>query len=401
GLIRVLPGRVPGAGPDDPNYLLPLPGTDVGAGTAIPANPVGADGRPPAATSAVSPCPAAAPHHNFDLTAIRKRNGANSVRYAYVPTSQATRPDAGKAPLTMHLVAGECVTVKVTNSTEEQRIGFDLTGLASDTPSSGVNVGYNGDSTIPDGGTRTYTYFVDNPKFSGGAIGDLTGSSLSKSGLYGMYTVAPTGSTFTDPVTGRAVDPVTGFPADLGEAVDVKVPGGTSYRDFSLILADDEPQLGASFMPYPAGVKDPSTVLVNYRNAPRDLTRGDAFSSAVFGDPATPLLRSYVGDKVVVSVLVAPGSEQMHSFTLGGRSFPTDARIVGSNQVTTKGVGPWEVMTAEMSASTGDHPGDYFYGDGIRAYTEAGMWGLQRILSAPGVCPSPGAGALQCLPGLG
>ena len=104
---------------------------------------------------------------------------------------------------------------------------------------------------------------------------------------------------------------------------------------------------------------------------------------------------------MVGRVRVAPGTEQRHSFTVGGRRFPTDARIVGYNQVTTKGVGPWEVVTAEMSASTGDHPGDYFYGDGIRAYTEAGMWGLQRILSAPGVCPSPGAGALQCLPGLG
>lgn len=31
----------------------------------------------------------------------------------------------------------------------------------------------------------------------------------------------------------------------------MSVPNGKDYRDFSLILSEDERQIGASFMPYP------------------------------------------------------------------------------------------------------------------------------------------------------
>ncbi|MGH8964027.1 MAG: hypothetical protein ACRDXB_01675, partial [Actinomycetes bacterium] len=238
----------------------------------------------------------------------------------------------------------------------------------------------------------TYTYWVDNPKFSGGAIGDLTGDELTKRGLYGVYTVAPKGSTFTDPLTGNR--------SDLGEAVNVSVPNGPDYRDFSLILSEDERQIGANFMPYPVEVERPEANLVNYRQAPRDDSRGDAFSSLVHGDPATPILKSYAGDKVIVNVLGAPGSEQMHAFNLGGFSFSTDPGIDGANMVQTKGVGPWELFSAPIDGGAGGRthePGDYFYGDLRRVFTRAGMWGLQRVLPQPANCPAADGAALICL----
>lgn len=389
GIIRVLKGRIPGSNASDHDFLQPLPGISPVAGPAVP-NMTGA--RPPADAGTRSPCPANAPMRSFDLTAIRRDDAPNATRYAYVPTSEAGRPGAGNEPLAMHFSAGDCVTVKVTNLTKEDRIGFHLTGLAASTPASGVNVGFNPETTIADGGSRTYTYWADNPKFTGGAIGDLTGDELTKRGLYGIYTVAPRGSTFTDPVTGKR--------ADLGEAVNVSVPNGPDYRDFSLILSEDERQIGASFMPYPVEVDRPEATLVNYRQAPRDDSRGDAFSSLVHGDPATPILRSYAGDKVVVNVLGAPGSEQMHAFNLGGFSFSTDAGILGANMVQTKGVGPWEMMSAPIQGGAGgraQQPGDYFYGDMRRVFTRAGMWGLQRVLPKPASCPQPGGAALICL----
>jgi hypothetical protein len=298
----------------------------------------------------------------------------------------------------MHLVAGDCITIKVTNSSKIARIGFHLTGLAADTASSGVTAGYNGDSSIANGASRTFTYFVDNPRLTAGAIGSLTGPSVDKRGLYGMYDVAPAGSTFSDPMTGLAADPVSGFPADFLESVDVHAPGaGMSYRDFALVMADDESSLGASFMPYPANVADPTHELINYRNAPVDDSAATAFTSGAT-DPATPVLKSYVGDKVVVNTVVAPGSEQVHAFNLGGRIFATDPRIPNSNLVTTKGVGPWEANTSVLNMLWPDPAGDYFYGDRIRAYTEAGMWGIQRVLAPPATCPQVGSGALQCLP---
>ncbi|MEP6762448.1 MAG: fibronectin type III domain-containing protein [Sporichthyaceae bacterium] len=120
----------------------------------------------------------------------------------------------------------------------------------------------------------------------------------------------------------------------------------------------------------------------------------------MFGDPATPLLKSYAGDPTIIHAFVAPGSEQMHSFTVGGLSFSLDPLIPYSDSLETRGVGPWEMLTAKIIGGAGgrmQEPGDYFYGDLRRVFTKAGMWGLQRVFPRPSVCPAP-AGQLRCLP---
>ncbi|MDQ1670065.1 MAG: hypothetical protein QOE40_2126, partial [Actinomycetota bacterium] len=398
GIIRVLPGKVTDDA-SDPNYLRPLPGTNPRSADPLPTTTGSA---PPEATSGENPCPSGSPVHEFDVTAVRvKAAPNNSTRYAYVPSGQAGGADAGTftpKPLVMHLAQGECVKVTVKNSTDLARIGFHLRGLENDVSSSGVNVGWNPQSTVALGASRTYHYYVDTDKIGGGIIGDLAGDSggagagAGKRGLYGAYTVAPHGSTFSNPLTGETTD--------LGEAVDVHVPGHKDYRDFSLLLADDEKQLGASFMPYPSEAEKPNGVLVNYRQAPRDDSHGDAFSSAAHGDPATPLLQAYAGDPMVVHAFGTPGSEQTHALNMGGLNFAADVGIKESNLGNTRGIGPWEsVRISALGGAGGTRhaPGDYFYGDLRRAFTRAGMWGLQRVLPQPATCPDPGTGKLQCV----
>ncbi|XAS67571.1 multicopper oxidase domain-containing protein [Micrococcaceae bacterium Sec5.7] len=392
GIIRVLKGRVT-ADPTDANYLQPLPGSTP---PNAPALPVKTGGAPPEPVNTGSPCPSPAKPHNVSLTAVRVRNVDNSVRFAYVPTSQAKAVTAGTAqpePLVLHLLQGECVRVSVTNQTGQSRVSFHLAGIATDTASSGADVGWNPETSIANGRTRIYTYYVDNPKVAGGSIADL-GGGLDKEGLYGAYTVAAAGSTITNPATGAITD--------VGASVDVHPSGQPAYRDFTLVLADDEKQIGASFMPYPVSVDKAGSVRVNYQQSPRDDRRSDAFSSAAFGDPTTPVLSAYAGDPMVVHVLVAPGSEQMHAFNLGGVSFSLDPNIANADSAETRGVGPWEMLTANISGGAGGAahaPGDYFYGDMRRVFTQAGMWGLQRILPVPATCPVSGEG-IQCLEGL-
>jgi hypothetical protein len=397
GIIRVLPGRVT-TDENDPNYLKPLPGTDPGTSSAA-FPPSGT--TPPEPDSPGNPCEAGSAQRSFDITAVRTSNTNTATRYTYVPTSKAAAAANSTTPgepLVMHMTAGDCVTVKVTNKTGIGHIGFMLRGLDSDRASAGVNIGYNPESTIADGASRTYVYSVDNDRVGGGTIGDLSGNTpgagagSAKRGLYGGYTVAPKGSTFTDPVTGNE----TG----VGAAVDVHVPGHKDYRDFSLILSDDDPQLGASFMPYPVGAEKPNAVLINYKNAPRNDSLGNAFSSAAFGDPATPLLRAYAGDPMVVHAFGAPGSEQTHAFNLGGLNFAVDEGIKAANLTQTRAVGPWESATMHVlggAGSTSHTPGDYFYGDLRRPFTQAGMWGLQRVLPKPVTCPPPNNGQPLCL----
>jgi hypothetical protein len=139
-------------------------------------------------------------------------------------------------------------------------------------------------------------------------------------------------------------------------------------------------------MPYPTDVKGMTPI--NYGSGPRATAGGDgngAFAAAnggSSGTPASPILKAYVGDPVQVHALVAPGSEQMHVFSLGGESFPLDPFVDGSNQIQARGLGPWETLQANVrgGAGGGTTVGDLFYGDLRRPFTDAGLWGIQRVL---------------------
>jgi hypothetical protein len=116
------------------------------------------------------------------------------------------------------------------------------------------------------------------------------------------------------------------------------------------------------------------------------------FSSRVHGDPATPVFRAYAGDPTKVHFSVAPGSEQMHVFSLGGPSWPIDPEIANSQAQASQAVGAWQTFDAEVRGGAGGlmrTVGDSFYGDLRRPFTQAGMWGLMRVLSEPTCAGAP------------
>jgi hypothetical protein len=198
-------------------------------------------------------------------------------------------------------------------------------------------------------------------------------------GMYGAIVVAPPGATFTEPLSGGQVS--------YGAQVDVHVPGAASYRDFTVLMQDEDENIGQSHMPYPTEVKGMAPI--NYRSGPVRTSTSDggaafaATSSGQNGTPATPILKAYVGDPVQVHALITPGSEQMHVFSLGGESFPLDPFLPGSNMLQARGIGPWETLQANIrgGAGGGTTVGDVFYGDLRRPFTVAGLWGIQRVLS--------------------
>jgi hypothetical protein len=146
----------------------------------------------------------------------------------------------------------------------------------------------------------------------------------------------------------------------------------SSYQDYTLAFSDDDPQLGADFMPYPVEAREPA--LLNYRTAPRRDDTGNAFA----GTPPTPLLQAKAGKAVVVHAFGTPGSEQTHVFTLGGLSWPIDPQIDDSPLVSELAFGPWVSVDAAI-ASVGPHPQDFFYGDRRRPFAQAGMWGIFQV----------------------
>jgi hypothetical protein len=179
--------------------------------------------------------------------------------------------------------------------------------------------------------------------------------------------------------------------------VDVHVPGAPGYRDFTLVLADQDPIIGQNTMPYPRDVAGPA--LVNYRQAGQRPDDATGFSSLVHGDPATPLLQAYAGDRVKVHALVGPGSEQLHVLSLGGLAWPVDPAIDHAQEVTSRAVGAWEKVDAVIRAGAGGRiqaVGDFAYNDRRLAFTQAGMWGLLRVLPRPG-CRAAGADLILSL----
>jgi hypothetical protein len=381
GIIRVLDGQSPN--------LRPLNG--FAAPAAAASSPTQTGGRPPAGAGPGDPCPVGAAQKSFDISAVDLKNSpllaGGKVRQAFVPTTQAAGALAGTLlpePLVMHVAAGDCITVNFSNRTTT-RASFHLNKLQHMAGSGGINIGYSAEQTVAVGGTRIYRFFAQSDRERSALISDFGGNDTGTTGLYGAINVAPEGATFTHPVSGS--------PVSYGAMVDVHVPRMADYRDFTLLLADvNDFEFGQSAMPYPAFVK--GTAMVNYRQAGmniQDLALGD--TGSVFSQtPGTPLLRAYAGDPVVVHALVPNGSEQVHSFNLGGMSWQLDQDLSMSQAVSTEAVGPWEALDAYIHGGAGGgRPGDYFYGDMRRGYTQAGMWGIQRVYAQPTaadlVCP--------------
>ena len=338
--------------------------------------------------------PSKAPTRSFAISAVDvPTSGVGSVvRAAFVKSTDAAAVKAGQLqpePLVLHVAAGECVTVTLKNERIQARASFHLGELLRRIGSSGINVGFNPEQTAAPGETRTYKFYADKAKLDSALVADFGDDDSGKLGLYGATVVAPAGATFTDPVTGAATD--------VGSQVDVHVAGTAGYRDFTLLLADQDPEIGQNTMPYPTVVQGPA--LINYAQVQRPAD-ANTFSSTSNGDPPTPLLRAYVGDPVRVHALVAPASEQTHVFTLGGMSWPWDPRIPNSEEFEERAVNPWGTVDPRPEGGAGGRGktvGDFFYGDIRRPFTEAGMWGLFRVLPTTGsTCPIKVLDGLTC-----
>ena len=344
--------------------------------------PAQTGGRPPAAASAGQPCPTGIPSRSFDVSAVDVGGGGDGAELAFVPDGIADDVIAGRfrpEPLVLHAAAGECLTVHFTNRRKAgpegpaPRASFHVAKLDRTPESAGVNVGYDPEGTVAPGESRTYRYHVQSDSIGSAAIADFGGNDTGSRGLYGAVVVAPADAQFADARTG--------LPRDVGAQVDVRLPGGRSYRDLTLLFADDDAVIGGNTMPYPSAVSGPA--LVNYRSAPR-ADDASMFSSRAHGDPATPILTAYPGDPLRIHAVGAPGSEQGHVFSLGGLAWRPDERLPKSAIVTAQGFAAWETIEASPLGGAGGwsrSTGDMFWGDLRRPFTEAGMWGLLRTVS--------------------
>jgi hypothetical protein len=343
---------------------------------------------------------------------------ANGIIYSLTSDMAAIRAGTKKTePLVIRANQGDCVQITLRDQIASgsiyggTRSGFDMGKLLyNPQTSAGTAVGLNPDTTVAAAASTTYTFAAD--KLLGTAIFQNLGSLASlRHGGYGLLVVEPTGSTWADSTDNSALTATK----TSAQAI-IRPPGGGNFREFALTLGTTDQQYARSVVPYQdvvagSGVNsvfdgDPPTANlafnnVSYTSAPLTtrlgLTStppnpsanfGVAFSSVRFGDPATPLMRTYGGDPVVFRVGVG-ASDQFATFSVGGHVFPQEPNMWNgttdrrSQLLSARSLAAGETMEVELVGGAGGtnwYPGDYRYGDNRQPFTEAGMWGLFRVV---------------------
>jgi hypothetical protein len=247
-------------------------------------------------------------------------------------------------------------------------------------------------------------------------------SSHQQHGLYAALIVEPAGSRWRDPQTGtffgtRDDGGPTSYRADI-----LTANPADSFREFNLAIADfalvydaqgkpvNPPNVKAAPLPIavthgdvpsPEAIanSDPGTMLFNYRNEPIPLriasrTNGrwaqkagaagdmaNVFRSDIHGDPGTPLLRAYAGDRVQIR-LIQGAQEEQHAFTMHGAKWLHDASDPDSGYTNQQPIGISEhmefVLEDGMPAQTGGQVADFMYQSAPAGDLWNGTWGIFR-----------------------
>ena len=454
-----LPYRRPG---DTVRTLEGLEGSGLVALAAQPAN-----ARIPG-TGVIDPCPAGVPLRTYRPHAMDVPLKYNSAGWGtpegrvFVEESHVAAVKAGTRqpePYTIRARLGECVQLLTTNDfhlDDDPNVAIDYLGkydgvyqhkaptsevsnhvhlvhfdqLGSD----GTSVGWNYVQAAMPGQTYGYRWYADVALRTVFFHDHQYANLHQQRGLYAALNVEPADATWHDPRTGNQTDGV-------GTQADIRSASGADFREFTIFHEDRVPlwrDFDAS-NPYQRFAKpvvppghpddfgeDQGGQGFNYRNEPFQIrVKPDAstaqkrepayvYSSAVHGDPATPIFRSYSGDPSVIRNVPA-SHEEMHTFNVHGHrwlnqpdnplSDPVDTqsvslaewfnydvsggsvRLIRRNRQQTlqhaandTANGTPMIMTAGAGGSGGAGlPGDYLYASTALDDQWHGLWGLFRV----------------------
>lgn len=352
---------------------------------------------------------------------------------------EAPIPDDGVASLTIHGLAHWA------RKEDNAKLGKHI---SRDGPAGG-QVGRNPDTFAKRGETVVYEIPLPRNQAAEGSyyFHDGGGNRQRIShGLFGALIVEPAGARYLDPETGRESDG-TGWqaiiqcPRDREECIrpdGSKVP---DFREFALIyheigdegnesiirgsatdstktldqLIDDLPQLGQVYRSSGRAINYRSEPFLNRLQIDRgksNVTTTDggkkdfrqkkslAYSSYSFGDPATPIPRSYLGEPTKTR-LIHGGSEVFHVHHLHGgairwrrnpKSDPTNDISSGltkipvakafSTRLDSQTIGPGTSFNLEHECGAGgcqQAAGDFLFHCHIGQHYVAGMWSFWRV----------------------
>ena len=239
-------------------------------------------------------------------------------------------------PLVLRVNLGDTVKVRFRNPLN-RRLSIHVQGLAYDVASSdGTSTGFNQDSTTSR--EIVYTWYANaEGVFLFHDMADARSSEEATNihGLFGAVIVEPPGAKWFHPQTGEEIE--------SGLMADIYQPGKPAFREYSVFFHDELEILDKDGNPpvdHRTGLPA-STTAISYRSEPMrnrmPLTHDPAdsgeeisMSSWVYGDPAPPILRAYVGDPAKIR-LIHGGIKETHVFHLHNHQW----RLEPENPVST------------------------------------------------------------------
>ena len=319
-------------------------------------------------------------------------------------------------PLTLRAHPGDCLRIKLTNRLPgDERASFHLHG--SSLRVAGTQrpaVVSNPRATVAAGRAVTYEWAIpsDEPEGTHYAHSHAEERFQTGHGLFAAVVVEPPGSTWLDPLSGGAT--ATGWMADISP------PKSPPFREFVLYyheIGTEKYQLldrNGAFIPLVDPLLNayrPGARAINYRSEPflnrmalqqaggGAFDESAAYSSYSFGDPATPIARAYLGDRVKQRVVHA-GAEVFHVHHVHGGSIRwrrqpgvdtpphngllkhPPVRAGRSTVVDSQSIGPSEAYDTENECGAGgcqQGAGDYLFHCHVAHHYFAGMWGIWRV----------------------
>ena len=241
---------------------------------------------------------------------------------------------------------------------------------------SGVNVGYNKpEQTAAPGECIKYLWHTDKEYGTCmlNSFGDLRNHRYH--GLFGAIIIEPPAAQYYSNFCNRK--------NYFSEQAVITAPGVKSFREFVLfahngirLLDKDENLIKTSEQGEDTGHggvdhEDTGEKGFNYRSE-RFFNRlknvpivNKIFSSITHGDPATPLLKAYAGERVIIRYLMPGDKPRNISFVLHGHNWIAQPDDPFSRRISVQGaVSAGGVYNIELKNGASEYPGDYLYRSG-------------------------------------
>ncbi|MHA6250882.1 multicopper oxidase domain-containing protein [Oceanobacillus sp. CAU 1775] len=260
--------------------------------------------------------------------------------------------------------------------------------------SDGANVGYNPNTLVKQGEKIQYNLkLIHEGVHFFSDLGNVSSSEKGSNGngLAGAIFVQKRGSSWTDPVTGG--------PIKSGMFADIHHPFLPSFREYGWFFTDEmevDDLTGNRPLNPVTGQEAESFHGVNYRYEPEwrrkqlideAVVAPDAdgeevhHDSWVYGDPATPILRGYVGDPALIRVIHG-GVKETHVFHYHVHQWFKDPQNTNSEILDSQSISPqshYDIQPLYGLGSLHGAIGDAIIHCHLYPHFGAGMWGMNRL----------------------